>query len=123
MIKLNLLSTSRRTLCITGNCMHLNLVPQACDPREGTRGSGIIRCRKPGSWLRLNYASHFNGQSDSSLKRIIPEPRVPSRGSQVRGTRLHASENRYKKSSLKTKFDPVIVNFLIELQRKISFIF
>jgi hypothetical protein len=24
-----------------------NLVPRACDPREGTRGSGIIRCRKP----------------------------------------------------------------------------
>jgi hypothetical protein len=23
------------------------LVPRACDPREGTRGSGIIRCRKP----------------------------------------------------------------------------
>ena len=40
------------------------------------------------SWLRLNYAFHFNGQSDSSLKRIIPEPRVPSRGSQARGTRL-----------------------------------
>jgi hypothetical protein len=36
----------------------------------------------------LNYAFHFNGQSDSSLKRIIPEPRVPSRGSQARGTRL-----------------------------------
>jgi hypothetical protein len=33
-----------------------NLVPRACDPREGTWGSGtcsgIIRCRKPGSWLR-----------------------------------------------------------------------
>jgi hypothetical protein len=40
------------------------------------------------SWLRLNYAFHINGQSDSSLKRIIPEPRVPSRGSQARGTRL-----------------------------------
>jgi hypothetical protein len=40
------------------------------------------------SWLRLNYAFHFNGQSDSSLKRIIPEPSVPSRGSQARGTRL-----------------------------------
>ena len=40
------------------------------------------------SWLRLKYAFHFNGQSDSSLKRIIPEPRVPSRGSQARGTRL-----------------------------------
>ena len=60
---------------------------RACDPREGTRGSGIICCRKPGI-LRLNYAFHFNGQSDSSLKRIIPEPRVPSRGLQAQGTRL-----------------------------------
>ena len=33
-------------------------------------------------------AFHINGQSDSSLKRIIPEPHVPSRGSQARGTRL-----------------------------------
>jgi hypothetical protein len=66
----------------------LNLVPRACDPREGTWGSGIIRCRKPGILLRPNCAFHINGQSDSSLKRIIPEPHVPSRGSQARGTRL-----------------------------------
>jgi hypothetical protein len=32
---------------------------------------------------------HINGQSDSSLKRkSFPEPHVPSRGSQARGTRL-----------------------------------
>ena len=65
-----------------------NLVPRACDPREGTRGSGIIRCRKPGIVAKIELRIHFNGQSDSSLKRIIPEPRVPSRGSQARGTRL-----------------------------------
>jgi hypothetical protein len=66
-----------------------NLVPRACDPREGTRGSGIICCRKPGILAKIElYAFHFNGQSDSSLKRFIPEPHVPSRGSQARGTRL-----------------------------------
>jgi hypothetical protein len=65
-----------------------NLVPRACDPWEGTRGSGIIRCRKPGILAKVELRIHFNGQSDSSLKRIIPEPRVPSRGSQARGTRL-----------------------------------
>jgi hypothetical protein len=36
-----------------------NLVPRACDPREGTWGSGIIRCRKPGilakTELRIPY--------------------------------------------------------------------
>jgi hypothetical protein len=65
-----------------------NLVPRACDPWEGTRGSGIIRCRKPGIMAKIELRIHFNGQSDSSLKRIIPEPHVPSRGSQARGTRL-----------------------------------
>jgi hypothetical protein len=69
---------------------HPNLVPRACDPREGTRGSGIIRCRKPGILAKIELRIRFNGQSDSSLKRIVPELRVPSRGSQARGTRLRA---------------------------------
>jgi hypothetical protein len=30
-----------------------NLVPRACDPPEGTRGSGIIRCRKPGILAKI----------------------------------------------------------------------
>jgi hypothetical protein len=47
----------------------------------------LPKARNP-AWLRLNCAFHINGQSDSSLKRIIPELHVPSRGSQARGTRL-----------------------------------
>ena len=47
----------RFVLCFT--CIHSNLVPRACDPREGTWGSGIIRCRKPGilakTELRIPY--------------------------------------------------------------------
>jgi hypothetical protein len=69
-------------------CLILNLVPRACYPREGIEGSGIIRCRKPGILAKIELRIHFNSQSDSSLKRIIPEPRVPSRGSQAQGTRL-----------------------------------
>ena len=65
-----------------------NLVPRACDPWEGNEGSGIIRCRKPGILAKIELRIHFNGQSESSLKRIIPEPSFPSRGSQARGTRL-----------------------------------
>ena len=65
-----------------------NLVPRACDPWEGNEGSGIIRCRKPGILAKIELRIHFNGQSDSSLKRIIPEPSFPSQGSQARGTRL-----------------------------------
>jgi hypothetical protein len=51
----------------TKRCVN-NLVPRACDPREGTRGSGIIRCRKPGILAKIELRIHFNGQSDSSLK-------------------------------------------------------
>ena len=65
-----------------------NLVPRACDPWEGNEGYGIIRCRKPGILAKIELRIHFNGQSDSSLKRIIPEPSFPSQGSQARGTRL-----------------------------------
>ena len=69
-----------------------NLVPRACDPWEGNEGSGIIRCRKPGILAKIELRIHFNGQSDSSLKRIIPEPSFPSQGSQARGTRLGPPE-------------------------------
>jgi hypothetical protein len=59
--------------------------------------------RKPGILAKIELRIHFNGNlkfrpyrfrlfqrpiPDSSLKRIIPEPHVPSRGSQARGTRL-----------------------------------
>ena len=37
---------------------------------------------------KIELRIHFNSQSESSLKRIIPEPSFPSRGSQARGTRL-----------------------------------
>jgi hypothetical protein len=66
----------------------INLVPRACDPWEGNEGSGIIRCRKPGILAKIELRIHFDGQSDSSLKWIIPEPSFPSQGSQARGTRL-----------------------------------
>ena len=78
-----------------GECSHsANLVPRACDPWEGNEGSGIIRCRKPGILAKIELRIHFNGQSDSSLKRIIPEPSFPSQGSQARGTRLSFSQSR-----------------------------
>ena len=72
-----------------------NLVPRACDPWEGNEGSGIIRCRKPGILAKIELRIHFNGQSDSSLKRIIPEPSFPSQVSQARGTRLGLAVIRY----------------------------
>jgi hypothetical protein len=63
------------------NVQH-NLVPRACDPREGTRGSGIIRCRKPGI-LAKDWTTHYistanqippwNGLSQSLT--FLPEDR------------------------------------------------
>jgi hypothetical protein len=39
--------------CVGRRTWWSNLVPRACDPREGTRGSGIIRCRKPGIMAKI----------------------------------------------------------------------
>ena len=68
---------------------HLNLVPRACDPREGTRGSGIIRFREESGWpLKGNAYSSILARIPGFRQQIIPEPHVPSRGSQAQGTRL-----------------------------------
>jgi hypothetical protein len=71
-----------------------NLVPRAFDPREGTRGSGIIRFREesdwPLKWMRSSILARILG----FRQRIIPEPRVPSRGSQARGTRLYSANRQ-----------------------------
>ena len=56
----------------------INLVPRACDLREGMWGSGIIRFREESDWPWI----------PGFRQRIIPEPHIPSRGSQARGTRL-----------------------------------
>jgi hypothetical protein len=44
------------TIVVTMQC---NLVPRACDPREGTRGSGIIRCLKPGILAKIEQRIPF----------------------------------------------------------------
>jgi hypothetical protein len=36
-----------------------NLIPRACDPWEGTRGSGIICCRKPGILAKIELRILF----------------------------------------------------------------
>jgi hypothetical protein len=45
---------------------YCNLVPQACDPREGTWGSGIIRFREESDWP-LIWNEQFNLIQDSWL--------------------------------------------------------
>ena len=49
-----------------------NLVPRACDPREGTRGSGIIRCRKPGILAKIELHIPFQRPI-----RFLPETDYP----------------------------------------------
>jgi hypothetical protein len=49
-----------------------NLVPRACDPREGTRGSGIILCRKPGILAKIELRIPFQRPI-----RFLPETDYP----------------------------------------------
>jgi hypothetical protein len=49
-----------------------NLVPRACDPREGTRGSGIIRCRKPRILAKIELRIPFQQPI-----RFLPETDYP----------------------------------------------
>jgi hypothetical protein len=49
-----------------------NLVPRACDPWEGTRGSGIIRCRKPGFLAKIELCIPFQRPI-----RFLPETDYP----------------------------------------------
>jgi hypothetical protein len=44
----------------------INLIPRACNPREGTWGSGIIRFREESDWL-LKWIAQFNLSQDSWL--------------------------------------------------------
>jgi hypothetical protein len=65
-----------------------NLVPRACDPREGTRGSGIIRCRKPGILAKIELRIPLQRPI-----RFLPEtdyprasrsfPRIASSGNEI----------------------------------------
>ena len=52
------------------------------------RGSGIIRFREESDWPLKWMRSSILARIPGFRQRIIPEPRVPSRGSQARGTIL-----------------------------------
>jgi hypothetical protein len=65
-----------------------NLVPRACDPREGTRGSGIIRCRKPGILakieLRIPYQRPIRFLPETDYPRAKrPFPRIAGSGNEI----------------------------------------
>ena len=77
-----------------------NLVPRACDPREGNEGSGIIRFREDSDWPLKWMRSSILATIPGFRQRIIPEPSFPSQGSQARGTRLH---NRVNSGELHVK--------------------
>ena len=66
---------------------YVNLVPRACDPREGTRGSGIIGFREesdwPLKWMRSSILATIPGFRQRIIPESVPEPRVPSRGSSL----------------------------------------
>jgi hypothetical protein len=65
-----------------------NLVSRACDHREGKRGSGIIRCRKPGILVKIELRVPFQRPI-----RFLPEtdyhrasrsfPRIEGSGNEI----------------------------------------
>jgi hypothetical protein len=61
-----------------------NLVPRACDPREGTRGSGIIRFREESDWP-LKWNAWFNLSQDSWLP-ATDYPRAPRSFPRIAGS-------------------------------------
>jgi hypothetical protein len=77
-----------------------NLVPRACDPRERTRGSGIIRFREESDWPLKWMRSSILARIIGFRRRIIPEPRVPSRRSQAQGTRLTMTQSQQTQSTV-----------------------
>ena len=83
--------------------LRCNLVPRACDPREGNEGSGIIRFREDSDWPLKWMRSSILATIPGFRQRIIPEPSFPSQGSQARGTRLTALPKALAKT--KTRSD------------------
>ena len=66
----------------------INLVPRACDPREGTCGSGIIRCRKPGILakieLRIRYQRPIRFLPETDYPRASRSfPRIAGSGNEI----------------------------------------
>jgi hypothetical protein len=69
-------------------CGLCNLVPRACDPREGTWGSGIIRCRKPGILakieLRISYQRPIRFLPETDYPRASCSfPRIAGSGNEI----------------------------------------
>ena len=79
---------------LPANIISCNLVPRACDPREGTRGSGIIRCRKPGILAKIELRIPFQRPI-----RFLPEtdyprasrsfPRIAGSGNEIASAALN----------------------------------
>jgi hypothetical protein len=73
----------------TNQNVHIfNLVPRACDPREGTWGSGIIRCRKPGilakTELRIPYQRPIRFLPEMDYPRASRSfPRIAGSGNEI----------------------------------------
>jgi hypothetical protein len=60
-----------------------NLVPRACDPREGTRGSGIIRCRKPGIMAKIELPPPEHNPETDYPRASRSFQRIASSGNEI----------------------------------------
>ena len=74
---------------------YYNLAPRACDPREGTRGSGIIRCRKPiilaKIELRIPFQRPIRFLPETDYPRALRSfPRIAGSGNEIVTIKDHA---------------------------------
>ena len=89
-----------------------NLVPRACDPREGTRGSGIIRCRKPRILAKIELRIPFQRPI-----RFLPEtdyprasrsfPRIAGSGNEIANLILVPLGRTRVRRALGTRMHPI----------------
>jgi hypothetical protein len=81
-----------QSISIYVNTDNHNLVRRACDAREGTWGSGIIRCRKPGilakTELRIPYQRPIRFLPETDYSRVSRSfPRIAGSENEIETTK------------------------------------
>jgi hypothetical protein len=99
-------------MCV-GFTTRSNLVPRACDHWEGTRGSGIIRCRKPGILAKIELRIPFQRPI-----RFFPETDYPRASRSF--PRIAGSGNEIGRAALKGSpfFHPRVSFSRVSLRRE-----
>ena len=98
-------------------------VPHACDPREGTRGSGIIRCRKPGilakTELRIPYQRPIRFLPETDYPRASRSfPRIAGSGNEIESSQDQMSLLGYICIFILVYYDRICI---VEIQKMLKY--